>query len=118
MRKTTAADSFADFVRQRVGANWVIAKRTSRIVAKYGDDVVGLTPARYRKLQADYERETLCSPHGGPAQCLIDAAPDMVDVLRQLVEADNLTDLMAARAAGRAVLAKATGRARTTALAA
>jgi hypothetical protein len=30
------------------GRNWVIARRSSRIVERYGDDVICLSPQRYR----------------------------------------------------------------------
>lgn len=47
--------SFCDFMQQSVGAKWVVARRTPRIIAKYGDDVVCLSPSRYRALSAEYE---------------------------------------------------------------
>ena len=33
------------------GRNWVVAKRTKRIVEKYGDDVICLTPERLQKAE-------------------------------------------------------------------
>jgi hypothetical protein len=30
---------YLDFMRQRLGANWVLARRTDRILRQYGEDV-------------------------------------------------------------------------------
>jgi hypothetical protein len=34
-----------------VGRNWVVARRTPRIVAAYGEDVICLSPKAYRNAQ-------------------------------------------------------------------
>lgn len=31
---------FSDFLRERVGANWVLARRTPRVLRQYGEDVM------------------------------------------------------------------------------
>lgn len=51
----TKQPTFCDFMREKVGANWVIARRSPRIVRKYGDDVATISQAAYRKLNAEYE---------------------------------------------------------------
>lgn len=51
--------TFIEFMRKTVGANWVVVhRRTPRIVAKYGEDVVCLHPKRYAALQAQFDMET------------------------------------------------------------
>lgn len=49
------ATDFLQFMRDRVGANWVIARRTPRIVHQYGDSVVCLSPKRYRALVEEHK---------------------------------------------------------------
>lgn len=46
---------FLDFLRSRLGPNWVVARRTKRIVDKYGADVVTLSRKRYSALVTEYE---------------------------------------------------------------
>lgn len=78
--------SFADFTRERHGDNCVyFARRTPRIVARYGADVVVITPAMARSLKRDYQaiwgREAW--PHDDAhwkALCALKALPaDAVD---------------------------------------
>jgi hypothetical protein len=40
---------FDEFAKIVGGHNWVIARRSSRIVARYGEDVVCLSARRYRE---------------------------------------------------------------------
>lgn len=51
--------TFIEYIRATVGtSNWVVfARRTKRIVEKYGDDVVVFTPKRYKELRRKYEIE-------------------------------------------------------------
>lgn len=42
------------FLRNRFGKNWVLARRTSGIVSRYGADVTCLSQARLDKAEADY----------------------------------------------------------------
>ena len=53
----TAADfsNFSDFLRARVGGPWVLARRTARIVKRYGEDVVCLSQRRYDAIRAEFE---------------------------------------------------------------
>lgn len=37
----------ADEMRQELGSNWVIARRTKRVVERYGEDVNCVTPKQY-----------------------------------------------------------------------
>ena len=46
--------SFSDFLRGRVGANWVLARRSAGVVRRYGDDVVCLSDKQYRGLQDEW----------------------------------------------------------------
>jgi hypothetical protein len=76
----TPAD-FSQFLAERVGRNWVLARRSSRIVAKYGESVKCLSQKQYTTLEAEYERLTLRSAHGdGPSRALCNAAPDLLKV--------------------------------------
>jgi hypothetical protein len=58
--------TFSDYVRERVGANWVLARRTPRIIQSYGADVACLTKQQYGKLQEDYRRTSLRTTDGEP----------------------------------------------------
>lgn len=39
--------------RAELGSNWVIARRTKRIVEKYGEDVNAISSERYAQVQRD-----------------------------------------------------------------
>lgn len=52
-----AYSSMTDFMHAKVGENWVIARRTSRVVYQYGDDVICLSPAKYAKLRAEFDAQ-------------------------------------------------------------
>lgn len=39
----------AELTAEIGGKNWVVARRTPRIVAQYGEDVICLTPKAYRE---------------------------------------------------------------------
>ena len=42
----------ADEISNAVGSrNWVVARRTKRIIQRYGEDVVCLTEKRYKELE-------------------------------------------------------------------
>lgn len=42
---------FNEFAAIVGGHNWVVARRSPRVVAKYGDDVVCLSPKRYAEVE-------------------------------------------------------------------
>ena len=49
---------FLEWLRSELGTqNWVVARRTKRILAKYGDDVRTISPLGYRKLIEKYRAE-------------------------------------------------------------
>lgn len=50
-----------EFYRKRFGTNWVLARRSPRILAKYGEDVVCITKKQMRQADLDYRAE-----HGDP----------------------------------------------------
>lgn len=54
----------SDFLRERFGGkNWVLhARRTARIVQRYGDDVLVVTPKRYKAVEREY-RVLYGDPH-------------------------------------------------------
>lgn len=52
--RATAVGGSADFLRKRFGKNWVLARRSSNIVARYGSDVVCLSPKQYAQAEDDY----------------------------------------------------------------
>lgn len=84
MQTAAATPSFTDFLREKVGQNWVLARRSPRIVRRYGDDVVCLSQRKFNALEAEYELTTLKAAHaGGPAKSLADAAPDLLEALRE-----------------------------------
>lgn len=50
-----AAVGFADWLKEHLGGRrWVVARRSARIVARYGDDVVLLARSKYAALEAAY----------------------------------------------------------------
>lgn len=109
--------SFTAFIRERVGANWVLARRTPRIVARYGEDVVALSQQQYAGLAAEYESLTLRDHNGlGPCVALRDAAADLLVALERLVaeragpvfQGDPYTESNG-MAAARAAIARARG---------
>lgn len=53
------SETLSDFMHREVGHNWVVARRTKRIIAKYGDNVITLTPKRYSTLVAQFELSNL-----------------------------------------------------------
>lgn len=42
------------FTRERIGPNWVIARRTPRIIAKYGEDVICISQKRMASIDKEY----------------------------------------------------------------
>ena len=52
-----ANTGFCGFMYRRVGPNWVIRRRTKRIVAKYGFDVVCLSQKAFNALKEEYAKE-------------------------------------------------------------
>jgi hypothetical protein len=61
-----SAPRWPEWLSARIGPNWVLARRSQRIIEFYGPDVVTLSKRQYDALAAAFERETLCDPHGGP----------------------------------------------------
>lgn len=50
--------TITDLVEREHGTrNWVVARRTKRIVERYGDDVVCLSQKRFRALERESEYE-------------------------------------------------------------
>ena len=47
--------SFVEFLQTKIGSNWCVARRTKRVVERYGDDVVTLSQKKYAALEAEYE---------------------------------------------------------------
>lgn len=54
---TSRLQNWCDFLSEKTKSkNWVVfARRTPRLVQKYGDDVVVLTPKRYRALREEWK---------------------------------------------------------------
>lgn len=46
--------TYLDFLREKIGHNWVIARRTPNIVARYGEDVVCISKQRMRAIDKEY----------------------------------------------------------------
>lgn len=46
--------TYLEFVRGQLGTNWVVARRTSRILARYGEDVVCISQQRMRAIDKEY----------------------------------------------------------------
>lgn len=46
--------SYSDFIRDKIGSNWVVARRTPRILAKYGEDVFCISQQALRKIDREY----------------------------------------------------------------
>lgn len=80
--------SFGDFLKARVGPNWVLARRTPRITRNYGQDVTCLSKKKFGALEAEYERETLRSAvdPNAPSKALTAAAPQLLDALDALAD--------------------------------
>lgn len=57
--------TYLDFMRERLGADWVLARRTSRILRQYGDDVNCITAKQLRKVERDY-RALFGDPYDKP----------------------------------------------------
>lgn len=51
-----STQSYLDFIRERLGRNWVVARRTPNIVCKYGADVVCISAQRMRALNLEYRK--------------------------------------------------------------
>lgn len=96
--------SFLAFINARIGQNWVVARRSPAMIARYGEDVVCLSKARYDEIAEAYERETGLAAHGFPGQpCkrLADASLRLRDTLRDLlaeIESGKPGDTRQARA--------------------
>ena len=81
-------ERFSEFLRKAVGPNWVLAKRTKRIIEKYGEDVACLSPSSYESLVYAYEKKTGLAAHGldgEPCDRLKMSALDLYLALRDLV---------------------------------
>lgn len=73
--------TFLDFLRDKIGPNWVVAQRTPYIVARYGADVVCLSQKDYRDLQAGY-RVLHGDPHDAQRAALYCALRDLLNAPR------------------------------------
>lgn len=48
--------TFCEFIAAKLGSrNWVVARKTARIVRKYGEDVVALSQKKYSVIATEYE---------------------------------------------------------------
>lgn len=45
---------YTDFINEKLGKNWVIARRTSNIVRRYGEDVKCVSQSRYKEVENQY----------------------------------------------------------------
>ena len=54
-RQADRGETLSAYILRTVGANWIVARRTPSIVRRYGDDVICLSPARYKLLQNAWE---------------------------------------------------------------
>lgn len=52
-----AYTSMVDYMLATIGPNWVVARRSPRIVERYGEDVVCLSQARYATLKALFDAQ-------------------------------------------------------------
>lgn len=52
--RSSAPGGSSNFLRARFGKNWVLARRSPRIVAKYGPGVICVSKKQYRQAEADY----------------------------------------------------------------
>jgi hypothetical protein len=53
-----STESFYDFLIRKLGGHWVIARRTARIIEKYGEEVICVSHKRYLELDAEWSRAT------------------------------------------------------------
>jgi hypothetical protein len=74
----TAIPNFSDFLREKVGRNWVLHPRTARIRQRYGADVVCLSKQQYRALEAEYDM-LYCAP----TRNLHSAAPALMEACKR-----------------------------------
>lgn len=89
-------DQWVDYLRRVAGRNWVLAhRRSSGIVARYGDDVVVLTPAAYARHRADWVAS-------------LDVGPDPLAFALDALDAGHRCDLTPAELASvlRAAMAR------------
>lgn len=71
---------FHEFLREKLGPEWVLARRTKRILDKYGHNVACISHERYKQLQDEWDRLYVA-----PKERLRDAAPDMAKALQCLL---------------------------------
>jgi hypothetical protein len=45
---------YLNFMTERLGSNWVLARRTSRIIARYGEDVNCVSHKQMRAVERDW----------------------------------------------------------------
>jgi hypothetical protein len=56
--------TYLEYLRSKVGSNWVVfARRTPRLVERYGEDVVVLTQKRYREIENEWRATLPRCPH-------------------------------------------------------
>lgn len=80
-----AIPTFGDWLAAKLGThNWVLARRSRRILEHYGSDVLCLTRTRFAHLKDQYERETGRSVNDPsyPSRFLVDAAPALLTALK------------------------------------
>lgn len=46
--------TYLEFIRDKLGTNWVVARRTANIVRRYGEDVVCISQQRLRVIDKEY----------------------------------------------------------------
>jgi len=51
---STEPEGFISFMLSRVGPDWVVARKTARLVEKYGSAAVFISQSRYRRLSHEY----------------------------------------------------------------
>lgn len=78
--------TFIEYMQREVGGNWVIARRTSRIVARYGEDVVCLSQKRYAELEHAWRLATMAEHPAAAVLARRMGVQDAVDVLRFLYQ--------------------------------
>ena len=58
---------FLEFMRGKVGDGWVVARRTPRMIERYGENAVFLSRQAFQKLSDEFYQLSRC-PHCGAPQ--------------------------------------------------
>lgn len=73
--------------RERGSRNWVVARRSPRVLAQYGADVIALSRKEYARLEKQFELETMDQHPAYPwLKKLFRNHYDAVNILRWLRE--------------------------------